>query len=184
MTQQTAVIAPTTWSVDPSHSAVEFSVKHMMVSTVRGRFTGVTGTIVEHPQGHGYSSVEATIHAATVDTHDERRDAHLRSQDFLDVDRFPALTFKSTRIEPRGADRLRVYGALTIRDTTREVVLDTTINGRGTTPFGTEVWGLTAETSINRKDFGLNWNVALETGGILVGETVKITLEIEAVKQS
>jgi polyisoprenoid-binding protein YceI len=184
MTQQAAVVAPITWSVDPSHSAVEFSVKHMMVSTVRGRFTGVTGAIVEHPQGHGYSSVEATINAATVDTHDARRDTHLRSPDFLDVDQFPTLTFKSTSIEERGEDRLRVYGNLTIRDVTRQVVLDTTINGRGNTPFGTEVWGFTAETSINRKDYGLNWNVALETGGILVGDTVKITLEIEAVKQS
>jgi polyisoprenoid-binding protein YceI len=183
MTTVATVAAPVTWSIDPSHTSIEFSVKHMMITTVKGRFTGITGSIVEHPQGHSFSAVEAVIDAATVDTRDERRDAHLRSQDFFHVEEHPTLTFKSTRVEQLSDNHLRVTGDLTIRGTTRQVVLDTVINGRGNTPFGTQVWGFTAETSINRKDFGLTWNVGLETGGFLVGDTVKIVLDVEAVKQ-
>jgi polyisoprenoid-binding protein YceI len=185
----TASIAPqvektTIWQIDPAHTLVEFAVKHMMFATVKGRFGGVHGTIVDDAAGPSRSSVEVEIDAASIDTREEKRDAHLRSPDFLDVQNHPTITFKSSRVEHAGQDRLRVVGDLTIHGTTREVVLDTTINGRGTNPFGLEVAGFTAETTINRRDFGLTWNVALEAGGVLVGDTVKILLEIEAVKQS
>jgi len=172
------------WQIDPSHTLVEFAAKHMMFTTVKGRFGGVRGTIHWDDQDVTRSSVEAEIDAATLDTRTDQRDNHLRSADFLHVEVHPTIRFRSTRIERAGGDRLKVYGDLTIRDVTREVALDTTVNGRGKTPFGTEAAGFTAETSINRKDFGLNWNVALEAGGWLVGDTIKITLEVEAVKQS
>ena len=178
------VKTPTIWQIDPAHTLVEFAVKHMMFATVKGRFGGVHGTIVEDAADPSRSSVEVEIDAASIDTRDERRDAHLRSPDFLDVESYPTITFKSSRVEHAGRDRLRVIGDLTIHGTTHEVVLDTTINGRGTNPFGLEVAGFTAETTINRRDFGLTWNVALETGGVLVGDTVKILLEVEALKQS
>jgi polyisoprenoid-binding protein YceI len=178
------VETPTIWQIDPAHTLIEFAVKHMMFTTVKGRFGGVHGIIVEDAADPSRSSVEVEIDAASIDTREEKRDAHLRSPDFLDVQTYPTITFQSSRVERAGQDRLRVIGELTIHGTTREVVLDTTINGRGTTPFGLEVAGFTAETTINRRDFGLTWNVALETGGVLVGDTVKILLEVEAVKQS
>ena len=186
MTATTApqVEKPTIWQIDPTHSLIEFAVKHMMFTTVKGRFGGVHGTIVDDPADPSRSSVEVELDAASIDTREEKRDAHLRSPDFLDVEGYPTITFKSSRVEHAGQDRLRVVGDLTIHGTTREVVLDTTINGRGTNPFGLEVAGFTAETTINRRDFGLTWNVALEAGGVLVGDTVKILLEVEAVKQS
>lgn len=178
-----AVATQRVWTIDPAHTLVEFSIKHMMVTTVKGRFGGVTGSIVENTEDLSLSSVEAVIDATTIDTREEKRDAHLRSADFLDVETYPTLTFKSTRVEPVSGDRFRVFGDLTIHGATREVVLDTTLNGRGATPFGTHVAGYTAETTINRKDFGLGWNVALEAGGFLVGDTIKIVLEVEAVRQ-
>ena len=176
--------AATAWQIDPAHTLVEFSVKHMMFTTVKGRFGGVSGTIVEDVTDPSRSSVDVEIDAATIDTREEKRDAHLKSPDFLHAEAHPLITFKSTRVEKAGDDRLRVTGDLTIAGSTRSVVLDTTVNGRGVTPFGTTAAGFSAETSINRKDFGLNWNVALEAGGVLVGDQIKISLEIEAVKQS
>ena len=175
--------AVSVWQLDPTHTLVDFSAKHMMVTTVRGRFSGIRGTIRLDEQDVTRSSVEAEIDAPTISTGVDQRDAHLRSADFLHVEQYPAITFKSRRIERKGDDDVRVVGDLTIRGTTREVALDATINGRGATPFGTEVIGISAETSINRKDFGLNWNVALEAGGWLVGDRIKITLEVEAVRQ-
>ncbi len=172
-----------TWQIDPSHSLVEFSVKHMVVTTVKGRFTNVTGMIVEDMADITQSAVEVEIDAVSINTHDEQRDNHLRSADFFDAANHPTLTFKSKRVEIISGDEIRVIGDLTIRGSSHEVVLNTTINGQAKTPFGTEIAGFTAETSINRKDFGLNWNVALETGGFLVSDKIKITLEIEAVKQ-
>lgn len=173
----------TRWEIDPAHTLVEFSAKHMMVTTVRGRFAGVKGTIELNESDHSKSSVVAEIDASTLDTRTEQRDNHLRSADFLHVEQHPLITFKSTDVEAVGHDRSKVTGDLTIRGTTRPVTLDTTLNGRGKTPFGTEVIGFSAETSINRKDWGLNWNVALEAGGFLVGDTIKITLEVEAIRQ-
>ena len=172
----------TTWTIDPKHTLVEFSAKHMMFTTVKGRFGGVSGTIIENEADPSQSSVDVEIDAATIDTREPQRDGHLRSEDFLHVEAHPLITFKSTQVEAVGKDHLRVTGDLTIRGATRSVVLDTTITGRGTTPFGQQAAGFSAETSINRKDFGLTWNVALEAGGFLVGDQIKIVLEVEAVR--
>lgn len=173
----------TTWTIDPAHTLVEFGVKHMMVTTVKGRFTEVEGTITGSIEDPTSAQAEVSIKAASIDTRNEQRDAHLRSADFLDAEHYPEITFKSTRVEKKSKDHLTVYGDLTIRDTTKEVELDVAINGVGKTPFGTEIVGITAETIITRQDFGLTWNVALETGGVLVGNTAKISIELEAVKQ-
>jgi polyisoprenoid-binding protein YceI len=174
----------TTWQIDPAHSLVEFSVRHMMISTVKGRFTAVGGTILDIADDPGRSSVRAEIDAASITTGDSKRDEHLRSADFFDVERYPTITFTSTRVEPRDEDRFRLIGELTLHGQTRQVELDATLNGRGTNPWGQEVAGFTAEAKLNRKDFGLNWNVALEAGGVLVGDQLKVQLEIEAVKQA
>jgi polyisoprenoid-binding protein YceI len=174
----------TTWAIDPVHSQVEFAVKHMMIATVRGNFTGITGTLVLDDDDLAHSSVAVEIDAATVNTRDEKRDGHLRSADFLDAERFPTLSFKSARVEPKDDDELRITGDLTIRGVTRPVVLEARYLGRGTNPWGVEVIGYEATTKIRRKDFGLEWNVALESGGFLVGDEVKVTLDIEAAKQA
>jgi polyisoprenoid-binding protein YceI len=179
--EQTAV---TVWQLDPAHTQVEFSAKHMMFTTVKGHFGKISGTIRLDEQDLSRSSVEAEIDAASLDTRVEQRDSHLRSQDFLHVEQHPVITFKSTQVEPAGDDQLKVTGDLTIRGTTRTVVLDTTLTGRGKTPFGTTVAGFEAHTAINRKDFGLTYNVALEAGGVLVSDTIKINIEAEAVLQA
>lgn len=181
----TATAAPAvTWQIDPSHTLVEFAVRHMMVSTVKGRFGRVAGTIVLDDADLTRSSVRADIDTTSIATGDEQRDGHLRSVDFLATEEFPTIAFVSTRVEPLGEDRARVTGDLTIRGVTREVVLDAELNGQGQSPFGKQVAGFSARTSISRKDFGLNWNVGLEAGGVLVGDTVKISLEVEATAQS
>jgi polyisoprenoid-binding protein YceI len=173
----------TVWEIDPKHTLVEFGVKHMMFTTVKGRFTGVRGTINCADEADASSaSVEAEIDAASVNTADEQRDAHLRSDEFLDAERYPTLTFKSTAVERVDKERLRVIGDLTIRGVTREVALDTSFNGTGKNPYGKEVAGFTAETTINRKDFGLTWNAALESGGLLVGDKLEILIEVQAVR--
>jgi polyisoprenoid-binding protein YceI len=171
---------PQTWQIDASHSLVEFSVRHMMVSTAKGRFGDFAGTITFDPANLPQSSVSVEIQANSVATADPKRDEHLRSADFFDAEQFPTLTFRSTRVEPRGTDLVRIVGDLTIKDVTREVTLEAELNGIGTNPWGKQVVGFSAHTSLNRKDFGLNWNVALEAGGVLVSDTIKISLEIEA----
>lgn len=181
MTAEAAAV--TTYQIDPKHSSIEFAVKHLMFTTVKGRFASVTGSITVDESNHANSSVEATIDVSSIDTREEQRDQHLKSPDFFHADEHPSITFKSTRVEHRGNDRLHITGDLTIHGTTRSVVLDTTSNGKAKSPWGQEVISFSAETQINRKDFGLVWNVALETGGVLVGENVKISLDIEAVKQ-
>jgi polyisoprenoid-binding protein YceI len=173
----------TRWTFDPTHSSVEFSVKHMMITTVRGRFTTLTGSAIGEIHEPLGSQIDVEIDASSIDTHNEQRDAHLRSADFLDVENYPTISYKSTRIEQKDQDRYTIYGDLTLHGVTREVELDGELNGHGTTPFGTEVVGVSAKGKINRKDFGLNWNVALEAGGWLVGDTLKIDIEIQAVKQ-
>lgn len=173
----------TSWKIDPAHTLIEFSAKHMMFTTVKGRFAGVEGTIEYDVAQPEQSKVEARIDAASIDTRAEQRDAHLRSADFFEVERYPTITFKSSKIELQGTERARMTGDLTIKDVTRPVTLEVSLNGIGKNPYGLEVAGFTAETTINRKDFGLNWNVALEAGGVLVGDTIKITLEVQAVKQ-
>jgi polyisoprenoid-binding protein YceI len=173
------------WTIDPKHSMVEFAVRHMRFTTVRGRFKQVEGTIhCPDEADRSRAWVEAEIDAASIDTGDPDRDNHLRSAEFLDVERYPTITFRSKRVDPQDEDELWVVGDLTIRGETREVELATVYNGRGTNPWGQEVAGFTATTQINRKDFGLTWNVALEAGGFLVGDTLDVLVEVQADKES
>jgi len=176
-------VAASTWNIDPTHSAIHFAVRHMVVSKTRGRFARWSGKLVFDPNKPAASSVEVTIDPAGIDTGDAQRDAHLRSPDFFDVEKFPTASFKSTRIEEAGRDRYRVIGDLTLHGVTRPVVLDATYEGTGKDPWGGERAGFSASLTVDRKDFGLEWNKALETGGLLVGEKVELTLEVEAIKE-
>lgn len=174
------------WAIDPAHSAVEFAVKHMMFTTVRGRFKEVSATIHLDEAEPSQSWVEAEIAAASIDTGQAPRDEHLRSADFLDVDNHPTIHFKSTRIEHASfqpGDDFRIVGDLTIRGTSMEVVLDATFEGTGTDPWGGTRAGFAAKAEIDRRDWGLRWNQALETGGVLVGKTVRIDIDVEAARQ-
>ncbi len=176
-----------TWTLDPAHTLVGFSAKHMMFTTVRGKFNEVQGTITVDADHPDHSSVEVEIPAASLDTGVEQRDNHLRSADFLDVENNPTITFRSRRIEgatDREGEHFKVVGDLTIRGTTREVVLDAVYEGAGKDPWGGTRAGFSASTRIDRRDFGLTWNQALETGGILVGNEIKIEIEAQAVKQA
>ena len=174
--------AGTTWQIDPAHTHVEFSVKHLMIARVKGRFAGVSGT-VELAPGLTGSTVDVAIDAASIDTRDAKRDAHLRSADFFDVERFPELTFRSRRVVPTGMGEFSIVGDLTIRGVTREVTLAVADEGRNTDPWGGERAGFSATTEVDRREFGLTWNQALETGGVLVGNEIRIALEVELVKQ-
>jgi len=176
--------AATTWAIDPSHSVVELAVKHMMFSTVKGRFANVAGTIALDEANLGASSVNAEIGAASIDTGEPQRDGHLRSADFLDIDNFPTIAFRSTGVVPQGRSRFVLVGDLTIRGVTQEVSLDAELVGKGTDPWGGQRVGFTATTAINRKEFGLTWNQALEAGGVLVSDQIKISLEIQATQQA
>jgi polyisoprenoid-binding protein YceI len=169
--------------VDPTHSSVEFEVKHMMIATVRGRFKEFEGTI-EAAEDIDDSRVYGTVNAASIDTNDDTRDAHLRSPDFLDVERYPQIRFESTRIEPLGGPQFHILGELTIKDATRGVELDATVEGAEVDPWGNERVGIRVRGAINRTDFGLKWQKVLESGGFLVGEEVKILVDISAVKAS
>ena len=173
----------TTWNIDPVHTMAEFKVRHMMITNVKGHFTGVTGVLTLNEQDITKSHVEASIDAASINTREADRDTHLKSADFLDVEKFPKLTFTSTRVTSTGEGELQVEGDLTIHGVTRKVVFTV----EGPTPPGKDPWGntrigLTATTKINRKDFGLTWNTTLETGGILVGDEVTITFDVQAIK--
>jgi polyisoprenoid-binding protein YceI len=171
-----------TWDVDPAHTVVGFSVRHAMVATVRGGFNTFAGTI-EVGEDLADSLVEVTIDPSSIDTRNEDRDRHLRSGDFFDAENHPAITFRSSRVERTGEDRFRVAGDLTIRGTTRPVELDMEFNGTSVDPYGNVRGGVEATTTISRKDWGLTWNVALEAGGVLVGDKIKITLDVAAVKR-
>ncbi|MEV0613677.1 YceI family protein [Nonomuraea sp. NPDC050404] len=168
-----------TYTIDTAHTSIGFVVKHMMVSKVRGSFGGFTGsvTIADNPLE---STAELTIQAETINTGAPDRDGHLRSGDFLDVEKYPQLTFKSTRVTAHSGDEFTVVGDLTIRDVTREVELTVEYGGAGTNPWGQAVWGFSISTEFDREDFGLTWNQTLETGGVLVGKKVKIEIEGEA----
>ena len=179
-----ALAAPTAWNVDPSHSQVGFAVKHLVISNVRGEFKSYQGKIALDEADLARSSVEATIDVNTIDTRVPDRDTHLKSPDFLDVARYPEITFKAERSERLAPERLSVSGVLTIRGVARPVVLDVEYAGRTKDPWGHERAGFTAKTSIDRKDFGLTWNQLLETGGVVVGDRVDIEIEVEAVKQA
>jgi polyisoprenoid-binding protein YceI len=177
-------MSTTTWNLDATHSQIEFSVKHMMFTTVRGRFADVEGTITLDAAAPARSSVEVTIGTASVDTRVEARDAHLRSEDFFHAEAHPAITFRSRRVEGspgKAGDAFKVVGDLTIRGVTREVVLDAVFEGTGTDPWGNTRSGFSAATAIDRRDFGLTWNQGLEAGGVLVGHQVKIELQVQAV---
>jgi polyisoprenoid-binding protein YceI len=173
----------TTWNIDTAHSVAEFKVRHMMISNVKGQFAKVTGVLYLDESDLTDSRVDVLIEAASIETRDAQRDAHLKSADFFDVEKFPTLSFKSTRIGLVRDGELAVEGDLTIRDVTRQVLFSV----EGPTPPTKDPWGNTrvavsATTKINRKDFGLTWNTALETGGILVGDGVTIALDVEFVK--
>ncbi len=172
-----------TWNLDLSHSEVNFAVKHMMISTVRGKFNKFSGTIDFNEADPTHSSIDVSIDVASIDTRDEKRDGHLKSGDFFDVEKFPAITFKSTKVEKVSDSTAKVTGDLTIRGVSRPVVLDVTYAGQAKSPWGTTSAGFSASTKISRKDWGLTWNVALETGGVLVGEDISISIEAELVKQ-
>jgi len=171
----------TKWRIDNSHSGFYFSVRHMVVSKVRGRFTRYCGT-VHLDDDLAKSRVEVVVDATSIDTGAVDRDAHLRSADFLDAEKFPSLLFRSTRVEPVGNGHFWLVGDLTIRGVTREVVLEATYGGRGTDPRGSERVGFEAKGHIDRKDFGLTWNQALQVGGVLVGERVDLEVEVLLVK--
>ena len=180
LTPQTAA---TVWNLDPAHSVAEFKVKHMMISNVKGQFTGISGVLTLDESNVANSRVEATIDAASINTRESQRDAHLKSADFFEVEKYPTLSFRSTGIERTGEGELAVTGDLTIHGVTRRVIFQV----EGPTPPAKDPWGntrvgLSAATRISRKDFGLTWNAALETGGILVGDEVAITLDVEFVK--
>ena len=170
------------WTVDPMHTQVEFSAKYMGLMTVRGHFTSVRVAIDLNEDDFTASSVQATIDTQSLITNDARRDAHLKSPDFLNVEQFPAIEFKSTRIERAAHDQYTMAGDLTIRNVTRPVALEVVYSGQAKDPRGGVHAGFSAHTTINRKDWGLTWNVALETGGFLVGEEVKLALEVEVIK--
>lgn len=175
----------TIWTLDPAHTLVEFAAKHLMITTVKGRFTDVSGTITMNEANRAASSVKAVIKSASVDTRTDQRDAHLKSADFLEVERYPDITFNSTKVEQSGSGHYRVTGDLTIHGVTKPVVLEVADEGRTKDPWGGERAGFSATTRIDRRDFGLTWNqILLESGGVLVGHEIRITLEVEATKNA
>jgi polyisoprenoid-binding protein YceI len=181
-TEHGMVRVPTgTWHVDPAHSSVEFEVKHMMIATVHGRFREFNGTI-EAAEDINDSRVYGKVNAASIDTNDATRDAHLRSADFLDVEKYPDISFESTHIEPLGGPEFRLTGDLTIKGVRRTVELDSTVEGAELDPWGNERVGIRVRGQIDRKEFGLTWQKMLESGRFLVGDEVKILVDVSAVK--
>jgi len=177
-------MASTTWNIDTSHSAIHFSVRHMVVSKTRGRFTKFSGQIAFDPDDAAKSSVQVTIEPGSVDTADAQRDAHLRSSDFFDVEKFPSASFRSTRVEDLGGDKYRITGELQVRDVVKPVSFDAIFEGSAKDPWGGERAGFSGTLSLDRRDYGLTWNKLLETGGVVVGDRVDLVLEVEAVKQA
>ncbi|MCL4368563.1 MAG: YceI family protein [Actinobacteria bacterium] len=172
------------WKIDPAHSQIQFSVRHMMISNVRGRFENFTGNVEFDEEDPLRSSVEVQIEAASINTREPQRDGHLKSPDFLDAEKHPYLYFKSKRMEKINDSHGRIIGDLTIRDIPREVVLDVEYAGQAKSPWGTTSAGFSATTRINREDWGLKWNQLLETGGVLVGDRVNISIELEIIRQA
>jgi polyisoprenoid-binding protein YceI len=171
-----------TYALDPSHSVVSFAARHLMVSKVRGRFEVIAGTVTI-ADDTALSAVDATIDTASVHSGDAKRDEHLRSDDFFDVSHYPTITFRSTAVNDHGDGTFDLTGDLTIRDTTRPVVLEGEYLGTAQTPWASTVIGFTAETEVSRKQWGLDWNAVLETGGVVVGDKIKLSIDVEAVKQ-
>jgi len=171
------------WKIDTNHSQIEFTVKHMMITNVRGHFGSFDGSVEidqEHPE---QSFAEGMIEVESIDTGAEDRDKHLRSADFFDVEKYPTMHFRSTKLEMAGENQFKLYGDLTIKGRTREIVFDARDEGQMKDPWGNQRRAFSAEAKLNRKDFGLNWNVALETGGWLVGDEIKISVDLELVQQ-
>ena len=179
-----AVAAPSTWQIDPNHSSAQFAVRHLAISTVRGAFTKVSGTVAFDDKDISKSSVDVTIDAASVDTRVEGRDKDLRSDHFFDVEKYPTLTFKSTKVEQGEAGKLRVTGDLTIHGVTKSVVLD--VEGPSAPvkdPWGNQRMAVNASTKINRQDFGVKWNAKMDNGGLVVGDDVAITIDAEMIQK-
>ena len=176
-------LAETVWDIDPAHTSVQFSIRHMMISNVRGEFSKVSGMVRGDQADPTRAQVEATIDTSSIDTREPKRDEHLRSADFFDAERYPTVTFRSTRVHDRGDGEFTLEGELTVRDSTRPVTLQGEYLGSQDSPWGDTRVGFTAETEINRKDWGLSYNVALETGGVLVGDKIKLTIDAEWVKE-
>lgn len=175
----------TTWEIDPVHTSVQFSVRHMTITNVRGEFTKVSGKILSEGKDPGRIQIEATIDASSIDTRAPKRDKHLKSADFFDVEHYPTIVFKSKKVEPAASGKWKLTGDLTIRGVTKEVALD--IEGPSEEikdPHGNIRIGAHATTTINRKDFGLKWNMMLEGGGVLVGDNIAVAIDVEAVKQA
>lgn len=172
-----------TWAIDGVHSIAEFSVKHMMVATAKGRFGAFDGTIQWDQDNLAASSVNVTIDVSSISTNEAQRDGHLRSEDFFNTEQYPTATFRSTRIEPDGSDEFKIHGDLTIRDQTHPIVLNVELEGQILDPYGLQRAGFEAKTEISRKQFGLNWNALLETGGAVVADKVKLLFHIEATQQ-
>jgi polyisoprenoid-binding protein YceI len=176
-------MAQQNWQLDGAHSSVSLTVRHMVIAKVRGRFTKWDAKLDLDTADLARSAVEVDLEAASIDTGVADRDTHLRSPDFLDAARHPSLRYRSRRVEVVSSDRLRVVGDLTVRDVTREVVLDVEYGGQGKDPWGNQRVGFTARASLNRKEFGLTWNQALETGGVLVADRVDVEIELQAIQQ-
>ncbi|HUN86907.1 MAG TPA: YceI family protein [Terracidiphilus sp.] len=183
MATTTATPATTTWNIDPAHSSAEFKVKHMMISNVKGKFSGITGSLIRHEADRTQSTISASVPVATISTGDPQRDGHLKSAEFFDTEKFPTMDFKSIAIHKNADDEFEVTGELTVHGITKMVTFQ--VEGPSEPakdPWGNTRIGLSATTKINRKDFGLNWNSALETGGVLVGDEVTITLDVEFIQ--
>ena len=183
----TSTAAPsrvTTWDFDPAHSAAHFSVRHMMVSTVRGEFGKISGWVKLDPSDPSRTSVEASIDAGSINTREPQRDAHLKSPDFFDVAKFPTIDFTSTRIVKTGSETYELTGQLTLHGVAREITLTVESDGETKDPWGKVRRGASATGKLNRRDFGLNWNQALEAGGVLVGDEVKISIDVELVQRA
>jgi len=179
-----AAAATSTWQLDPAHSAAQFSVRHFAISTVRGAFSSVKGTVIFDDKDVTKASVDVTIDVSTVDTREPKRDQDLKSDHFFDVDNFPTMTFKSTKVESAGADKLKITGDLTIRGVTKSVVLD--VDGPTAAikdTYGNQRAAVSATTKVNRQDFGVKWNATMDNGGVVVGDDVSITIDAEMIKQ-
>ena len=171
-----------TWQIDSAHSQIYFTVRHMMISKVRGQFESFSGEVNYDEENPTRTTVDIQIDAASLNTKEAQRDGHLKSPDFLDVANYPVVRFQSTKVEQSSADSGKLYGNLTIRDITKPVVLDVEYAGQAQSPWGNISAGFSGSTTINRKEWGLNWNQALETGGVLVGDKIQIEIELELVK--
>jgi polyisoprenoid-binding protein YceI len=181
---QTNTAPSSTWTVDPMHAEVGFAVRHLMISTVRGRFGRVAGTVKLDDKDLANAKIDVEVDVTSIDTRQDQRDAHLRSPDFFDADNFPTMHFAGTRIEGDINGEFKIIGNLTVRGTTRPITLEATAEGRGRDPWGNDRAGFSAKGKLNRSEFGLTWNQVLEAGGVTVGDEVKISIDVELIHQA